>query len=147
MSDRSEPFEKMLFVCTSGEYCPLTDGASKEIHKAFKVQVLQAGLKGKVRVNQSGCLDQCGHGPMAVVYPEGVWYSHLTLEDVPIIVKEHLLGGLPVERLRFHPPKPGANKMQRDAHERRRAGQLDGCREDWPVIPHDDPCAGEPVEE
>ncbi len=117
----------------------MLDGDSKEIHKAFKEQVAKAGLKGRVRVNNSGCLDQCGHGPNVVVYPEGVWYSHLNLEDVPVIVAEHLIGGRPVERLRYHPPKAGANKLQRDSNQRRVAGQADGCRADWPVIPHDDP--------
>src|SRR5260370_31101619 len=91
VSDLTSPFEKHVFVCTSGEYCPLLDGNSKEIHQAFKDRVKKAGLKGKVRVNNNGCLDQCGHGPNVVVYPEGVWHSHLTLEDVPVIVAEHLL--------------------------------------------------------
>lgn len=139
MSGRASPFEKHVFVCTSGEYCPQLDGDSKAIHQALKDAVAQAGLKGKVRVNNSGCLDQCGHGPNMVVYPEGVWYSHVKLEDVPVIVAEHLAGGRPVERLRYHPPKPGANKLERAADERRIAGQVDGCRADWPVIPLDDP--------
>ena len=113
----------------------MLDGDSKKLHKAFKEQVAKAGLKGKVRINKSGCLDQCGHGPNVVVYPEGVWYSHLTLEDVPVIIEDHLIGGCPVERLRYHPPKRGSNKLERDQNERRVAGQVDGCRADWPIIP------------
>jgi (2Fe-2S) ferredoxin len=140
------PFERHLFVCTSGEYCPVTDGDSKEIHRAFKAAVAEAGLKGRVRVNNSGCLDQCGHGPNAVVYPENVWYSHLTLEDVPVIVEQHLKNGQPVEKLLYHAPKKGANKLLRDDNHRRRAGQTDGCRVDHPVVPQDDPTSGEPIE-
>lgn len=147
MSELNSPFEKHVFVCTGGEYCPMLDGDSKEIHKAFKEQVAKAGLKGRVRVNNSGCLDQCGHGPNVVVYPEGVWYSHLKVEDVPVIIEEHLIGGRPVERLRYHPRKAGGNKLQRDANERRLKGQIDGCRADRPIIPYDDPHAGEPVPE
>lgn len=128
-------FERHVFVCTSGEYCPSTDGDSKEIHKTFKALVAKAGLKGKVRINNSGCLDQCGHGPMAVVYPEGVWYSHLTPTDVPLIVDEHLVKGQPVESLRYRPPKPSRNKLERDANDRRIPGQIDGCRLAWPIIP------------
>ena len=135
MSNIESPFEKHIFVCTSGRYCPALDGNSLEIHKAFKELVAKAGLKGKVRVNNSGCLDQCGHGPMVVVYPDAVWYSHLSLDDVPVIVEEHLVNGRPVERLRYHPPKLGANKLLRDNEGRRLPGQLDGCRADWPKVP------------
>jgi len=142
MSDLTGPFEKHVFVCTSGEFCPYLDGDSKEIHRAFKELVAKAGLKGRVRVNNSGCLDQCGHGPNAVVYPDNVWYSHLTLTDVPLIIQEHLIEGKPVEKLRYHPPGPGANKLKRGADQRRVAGQVDGCRPGWAVIPGDDP-AGE----
>ncbi|MGA9767985.1 MAG: (2Fe-2S) ferredoxin domain-containing protein [Blastocatellia bacterium] len=132
MSNNETPFEKHVFVCTSGKYCPALDGNSLEIHKAFKELVAKTGLKGSVRVNNSGCLDQCGHGPMVVVYPDAVWYSHLTLDDVSVIVEEHLLNGRPVERLRYHPPKPGANKLLRDGEGRRVPGQIDGCRADLP---------------
>ena len=52
-----------------------------------------------MRANSSGCLDQCAHGPTVVVYPEGVWYSAKTAEDAREIVREHLVGGRPVERL------------------------------------------------
>jgi (2Fe-2S) ferredoxin len=138
MDDIITPFEKHIFVCTSGEFCPMYDGNSKEIHQRFKEEVAKLGLKGRVRVNNSGCLDQCGHGPTAVVYPEAVWYSHLTLEDVPAIVQEHLRDGYPVERLRYHPLKPGANKLKRDGNRRRIPGQPDGCRADWMTIPNED---------
>ena len=60
-----------------------------------------AGLGGKVRINKSGCLDQCEHGPTVVVYPEAVWYGHVRSEDAAAIVHEHLVGGRPVERLRL----------------------------------------------
>jgi (2Fe-2S) ferredoxin len=59
-----------------------------------------AGLAGKVRINKSGCLDQCEHGPMVVVYPEAVWYGNVQPEDAAEIVEEHLVGGRPVKRLR-----------------------------------------------
>lgn len=141
-SEKVGVFERHVFVCTSGEYCPSKDGDSKEIHKTFKALVAKAGLKGKVRINNSGCLDQCGHGPMAVVYPEAAWYSHLTLEDVPLIVEEHLVKGHPVENLRYHPPNGTRNKLERDANDRRIPGQTDGCRAAWPIIPFAEAEAG-----
>jgi (2Fe-2S) ferredoxin len=139
VNDLTTPFERHVFVCTAGEYCPVLDGDGSEIHKAFKEQAAKAGLKGQVRVNKSGCLDQCGHGPNVVVYPEGIWYSHLTLDDVPEIVAEHLKEGRPVERCRYHPARAGANKLQRNADQKLIAGQIDGCRADRPVAPLDHP--------
>jgi hypothetical protein len=79
---------------------------------------------------------------MAVVYPEGVWYSHLTLNDVPLIVEEHLAKGQPVESLRYRPPKPSRNKLERDANDRRIQGQIDGCRLAWSIIPFAEAQAG-----
>jgi (2Fe-2S) ferredoxin len=60
-----------------------------------------AGLEGAIRINKAGCLDQCEHRPVMVVYPEAVWYGHVRPEDVEEIVAEHLAAGRPVERLRL----------------------------------------------
>ncbi len=46
-----------------------------------------------MRVNKAGCLDRCAGGPVAVVYPEGVWYSFVDNEDIDEIVDSHLQGG------------------------------------------------------
>ncbi len=54
-----------------------------------------------MRANKSGCLDQCEHGPTVVVYPEQVWYGHVQSTDVDEIVREHIVGGRVVERLRL----------------------------------------------
>ena len=106
-------WDKHVFVCTSGDWCPTVDGDGLGVHARFKKLVAEAGLKGRVRVNHSGCLDQCGHGPMVVVYPEAVWYCAVRPEDVDEIVREHLIGGRPVERQRYR-NKPGKNKLPRD---------------------------------
>ncbi len=108
------PFEKHVFVCTSGQWCPTRDGDSLAVHAYLKKRVAEAGLTGSIRINHSGCLDQCGHGPMLVVYPENTWYWGVTLEDAQEIFEKHLVGGTPVERLLYHPPKPGKNKLPRD---------------------------------
>ena len=74
---------------------------SPAIRDALKAGVKKAGLGGQVRVNVAGCLDQCEHGVTVVVYPDAVWYGFVTLNDVDEIVREHIVGGRPVERLRL----------------------------------------------
>lgn len=100
------PYHRHVFVCTNqrdpshprGCYAG-KDGAN--IREAVKAAVEQAGLSGTVRINKSGCLDQCEHGVTMVVYPEGVWYGFVKLADVEEIVRSHLVDGEPVERLRL----------------------------------------------
>ena len=107
------PFEKHVFVCTSGSICPI-EGDSTLVHARLKELVKQADLKTSIRINNAGCLDQCGHGPMVVVYPENVWYCHVKVEDADAIFHEHLVGGRPVERLIYRPAKPGPNKLRKE---------------------------------
>ena len=58
---------------------------------------------GGVRVNKAGCLDRCAGGPVAVVYPEGTWYTFVDEHDIDEIVDSHLVGGKPVDRLLLPP--------------------------------------------
>lgn len=92
-----EVFKRHVFVCTTGKTCPTEGGV--DVCDALRKEIVERGLKKQIRINKSGCFDQCGNGPMIVVYPEGVWYSHVKVEDVKEIVEEHLLNGRPVERL------------------------------------------------
>jgi (2Fe-2S) ferredoxin len=100
------PFERHIFVCHNvrPEGAPrtscTTDGKS-ELLPQLQQFAKAAGLAGRIRVNKSGCLDQCEHGPTVVVYPEAVWYGNVRPEDAEEIVAEHLVGGRPVERLRL----------------------------------------------
>nr|WP_071590722.1 (2Fe-2S) ferredoxin domain-containing protein [Synechococcus sp. PCC 7336] len=69
----------------------------------------QLGAPSEVEVEPSGCLGQCGSGPMVLVLPEEVWYCHIYHLDVPVIVEKHLKRGrIVTEKLypKFHPPKP-----------------------------------------
>lgn len=99
-------FERHVFVCTNhrepGSARPsCTANGQSEIHTLLKDAVRAAGLAERIRVNKSGCLDQCEHGPSVVVYPGAVWYGFVQPQDVREIVSEHLAGGRPVERLRL----------------------------------------------
>lgn len=66
----------------------------------------QADPVAGVEVVGSNCLGQCGNGPMVLIVPEEVWYSRVCPNEVPAVVKRHLLGGRPVAAMlycRFHP--------------------------------------------
>lgn len=100
-------YAKHVFVCTNGPYCCF-DGDPDALFRRMKKRVGATG-RDDIRINKSGCLNQCGHGPMVVVYPEAVWYAGVQAEDADAIVDEHLLGGTPVERLRYA-AEPGSHK-------------------------------------
>jgi len=70
-------------------------------YERCKERVKAAGLSapGQVRVNQTSCLNRCAGGPVAVVYPEGTWYTFVDTTDVDEIVDAHLREGRVVERL------------------------------------------------
>lgn len=99
-------YERHVFVCHNVRPADAprpsctTDGQS-ELHTRLKQLSREAGLDARVRINKSGCLDQCEHGPTVVVYPDAVWYGNVRPEDAAEIVTEHLVSGRPVERLRI----------------------------------------------
>jgi nitrite reductase/ring-hydroxylating ferredoxin subunit/(2Fe-2S) ferredoxin len=103
-------YDRHVFVCTSGETCP-TQGDVDTFVKVLRDGARAAGRQQDVRINKAGCFSQCGHGPMIVVYPEDVWYAGVQESDLPEILSSHVVGGVPVERLRYNPGKPGANKI------------------------------------
>jgi nitrite reductase/ring-hydroxylating ferredoxin subunit/(2Fe-2S) ferredoxin len=102
-------YERHVFICTSGETCPAQGDVERYV-KILREGVKQAGRQVEVRVNKAGCFSQCGHGPMIVVYPENVWYAGVQESDLGDILKSHIVGGQPVERLRYAPGIAGANK-------------------------------------
>lgn len=100
------PYERHVFVCVNErdaanpKGCCAAKGAH-EIRSRLKQLAFEAGLRGRIRINTSGCLDQCATGVTIVIYPEAVWYGHVTLADVDELFREHVIGGRPVERLRL----------------------------------------------
>jgi (2Fe-2S) ferredoxin len=101
-------YQRHIFFClnqrANGEDCCAAHGAQQGFERC-KAQVKAAGLAGpgQVRVNKAGCLDRCAAGPVAVVYPEAVWYSFVDDSDIDEIVESHLKNGQVVERLRVPP--------------------------------------------
>jgi toluene monooxygenase system ferredoxin subunit len=103
-------YDRHVFVCTSGETCP-TQGDTEKFVKTLRAGLQKANRQADVRVNKAGCFSQCGHGPMIVVYPENVWYAGVQESDLEEILTAHIIGGYPVERLRYEPGVKGANKI------------------------------------
>lgn len=98
--------ERHVFICTNRREPGNPKGScaekgADEVRDAFKKLVHERGMKGRVRANAAGCLDQCARGVTVVVYPEQVWYGGVTAADVPEIVDSHLAQGVPVDRLRM----------------------------------------------
>lgn len=114
------PYQRQLLVCVFGPWCRL-DGAV-EVHKALKHKAKEAGLANDIRVTKCGCLGQCGNGPMLAMWPDNVWYGRVQASDVDELFDAHIVGGRPVERLRYRPAKPGSNKTA-EVVEKEKAGK------------------------
>ena len=99
-------FKRHLFVCVNER----PEGGRPACAAVALVAALQAHVAEKselwdqVAITATGCLGPCFDGPTVVVYPEGVWYAGVRVQDAGEIVREHLVGGRPVERLRYHWP-------------------------------------------
>jgi (2Fe-2S) ferredoxin len=68
--------------------------------KAYAKQLGLTG-QGKIRINTAGCLDRCDEGPVAVVYPDQIWYRYSSLGDLQKIVNDHMIGGEIVKDLQI----------------------------------------------
>ncbi len=91
-------FRSNVLVC-GGTGC--TSSNSEQIIEKLKEEIKAQGLEKEVNVIRTGCFGLCALGPIMVVYPEGAFYSRVTVEDVPEIVSEHLLKGRIVKRLLY----------------------------------------------
>jgi (2Fe-2S) ferredoxin len=104
-------YGRHIFFCLNERANGEASCAQHQAQQAFdrcKARVKAEGLAGpgKVRVNKAGCLDRCAGGPVAVVYPEAVWYTYVDQHDIDEIVDSHLKNGRVVERL-LTPPYLG----------------------------------------
>lgn len=98
-------YKKHVFVCVNERHdgrksCGEATGMA--LVAEFKKLIQEKGLQVDVRAQKAGCFDVCGYGPVAVVYPEGVFYKNLQLEDIPLIVEEHIVNDRPVEALKIN---------------------------------------------
>ena len=84
-------YENHIFICVNERLekptkksCSLNGLA---IRQKFVEELKKNDLFFKVRANKSGCLGMCSNGPIVVIYPQGIWYSNVTIGDIPTIIK------------------------------------------------------------
>jgi (2Fe-2S) ferredoxin len=105
--DPSLYYRRHVFCCTNERPAGHPRGCckakgSEKLRNYMKARAKELGLHD-VRINASGCLDRCELGPTMVIYPEGVWYSYKTPEDIDEILITHVQRGGRVLRLMLRP--------------------------------------------
>jgi (2Fe-2S) ferredoxin len=90
-------FTSHIFICTNrrepGQRQCCDPTGEMALRDRFKEELKKRKLGPLVRANQAGCLEQCELGPTVVIYPQGIWSGHVTLDDVPRIVEETVIHG------------------------------------------------------
>lgn len=93
MNQSTTPYDKQIFVCTNdakGEKASCGDHQGEAIFRQLRETAKARGLHPKIRVAQAKCLGQCAKGCNIMVYPDNVWYSGVTVDDVPMLAEKYL---------------------------------------------------------
>ncbi|MBU5438808.1 NADH-quinone oxidoreductase subunit NuoF [Tissierella sp. MSJ-40] len=97
--EEKEGLRKHHVLVCGGTGCHSSNG--DRIKELIEEKVKEKGLEEEIKVVLTGCFGLCESGPNVVIYPEGVFYSHVTLEDVEEIAEKHLFNGEIVKRILF----------------------------------------------
>jgi NADH-quinone oxidoreductase subunit F len=72
---------------------------ARSVEKALTEEIVKQGLSEEIAILETGSIGATNQGVIIIVYPEGVYYGNVTVQDVPQLVEEHLLKGRPLKRL------------------------------------------------
>ena len=95
MQEKTVPYGRVIFVCTNVRAdgriaCANVGRDGVELCEKLKAAVKEKGLKGRVRVARSGCLDVCEQGPNIFIFPDNVWLQGTSREDLSQIIASYL---------------------------------------------------------
>lgn len=93
MKQQTTPYEKQIFVCTNnkeGAEPSCGDHKGEAVFRELRRIAKEKGLHPRIRVAQAKCLGQCNMGVNVMVYPDNIWYSAVTMDDIDEIVRKHI---------------------------------------------------------
>lgn len=88
-----------VFICNCYR-CMRKSG--EEVTKAIRSEIAATGMDDVIHTSRTRCNGRCKDACVIIVYPEGIWYKDVTPADAPVIIRQHLIGGTPLEERISH---------------------------------------------